>query len=132
MGGEVWQYFVPHQDDIKKALHDLKEQVFRSGKYRGSASAPGSIDEAIESMGEIGTASILDITHISESMEPCAVSPFSEEDLEYFFDTTMPTHETIERNHDFWDDIERGCGVYIIVYKNGKPDEIFFGGYSFD
>ncbi len=33
---------------------------------------------------------------------------------------------------DFLEDVERGHGVYIILYANGQPDEIFFGGYSFD
>lgn len=33
MGASGWQYFVPYQSDIKKALNDLREQVFQSGKY---------------------------------------------------------------------------------------------------
>ena len=38
----------------------------------------------------------------------------------------------IEQHMDFYEDIERGQGVYIIAYKDGKPSELFFGGYSFD
>ena len=33
MGASGWRYFVPYQSDIKKALNDLREQVFQSGKY---------------------------------------------------------------------------------------------------
>jgi hypothetical protein len=33
MGASGWQYFVPYQSDIKKALNELREQVFQSGKY---------------------------------------------------------------------------------------------------
>ena len=33
MGASGWQYFVPYQSDIKKALNDLREHVFQSGKY---------------------------------------------------------------------------------------------------
>jgi hypothetical protein len=38
----------------------------------------------------------------------------------------------VEQNMDFLDDIDRGHGVSIILYKDGKPDEIFFAGYSYD
>ncbi|HET6252044.1 MAG TPA: hypothetical protein VFE47_30440 [Tepidisphaeraceae bacterium] len=40
--------------------------------------------------------------------------------------------EMIEDNMDFYEDIERGQGVYIVVYNEGKPSEYFFGAYSFD
>jgi hypothetical protein len=33
---------------------------------------------------------------------------------------------------DFFEEIERGHGIYIIVYKDMGPDEIFFAGYSYD
>jgi hypothetical protein len=38
----------------------------------------------------------------------------------------------IERNMDFFENIDRGQGIYIAVYRNGQPYEIFFAGYSFD
>jgi hypothetical protein len=38
----------------------------------------------------------------------------------------------IEQNMEFFEDIERGQGIYIVVYKAGRPDEIFFAGYSCD
>ena len=38
----------------------------------------------------------------------------------------------IEENNEFFEEIERGQGVYIIVYKDSQPSEIFFGGYSYD
>ena len=52
--------------------------------------------------------------------------------LEEWFSTPHPTREMIEQNMDFFDDIDRGHGVSIIVYKDDKPDEIFFAGYSYD
>lgn len=33
MGASGWTYFVPYQPDITKALNELREQVFRDGKY---------------------------------------------------------------------------------------------------
>ena len=38
----------------------------------------------------------------------------------------------IEANDDFFDLIERGRGVYIIAFDQGKPSEICFAGYSYD
>ncbi|MBX7225133.1 MAG: hypothetical protein K1X55_03825 [Chitinophagales bacterium] len=49
-----------------------------------------------------------------------------------YFNTKKPSRKEIEDNFDFFDDIERGHGVCIIVYKDNLPDEIFFAGYSFD
>lgn len=33
MGAACWQYFIPWQADMNKALRELREDVFRSGKY---------------------------------------------------------------------------------------------------
>jgi len=38
----------------------------------------------------------------------------------------------VEANMDFMESIERGQGAYIIIYKDGAPDDILFAGYSFD
>jgi hypothetical protein len=39
----------------------------------------------------------------------------------------------IESNkYDVFEDIERGQGIYIVVYEEEKPTEVFFAGYSFD
>jgi hypothetical protein len=38
----------------------------------------------------------------------------------------------VESNYDLFDELERGQGVYIIVYEDEKPSEIFFAGYSYD
>jgi hypothetical protein len=35
-------------------------------------------------------------------------------------------------NHEFFEDIRRGQCVYVIVYANGEPSELFFAGYSYD
>jgi hypothetical protein len=132
VGGMPWSYFVPYQENIEKALQELRERVFESKQYRGSEVNPKSIDDALSMYEEIGTASILDVTYISEKSEFSSVSPLSNDDLDYFFNTTMPTREMIENNRDFFDDIDRGCAIYIILYKDGEPDEIFFAGYSID
>lgn len=33
---------------------------------------------------------------------------------------------------DFFEDMERGEGIYIITYRDRAPSEILFAGYSYD
>jgi hypothetical protein len=132
MGAEPWDYFVPYEEDVQKALEKLRLREFRAGRYRGAEDHPATIEEAFENMDEDGTASILDITHVADEPEFFAVVPLPSDNLVQLFGTDKPTREMIEQNMDFYEDIERGQGIYIVAHKDGKPAEIFFGGYSFD
>ena len=58
--------------------------------------------------------------------------PLADDVLEGLYGTTQPTRDMVEVNMEFMEELERGQGVYIILYANGKPDEICFAGYSFD
>jgi len=61
------------------------------------------------------------------------VYPLSEQQLERVFGTTQPTREMVERHQNECHELrDRGVGLYIIVYQDGFPDEIFFAGYSGD
>jgi hypothetical protein len=132
MGAEAWDYFVPYEADIQAALDKLRQREFRAGRYRGSEAHPATIEEVLENMGADGTASILDITHIAGEPDFFAVAPLPAEELVRLYGTEQPTREMIKRNMDLYEEIDRGQGVYIIAYKDGKPSEIFFAGYSFD
>lgn len=132
MGAEPWDYFVPFEEDIQQALQKLRVREFRAGRYHGAAEHPATIEEALENSDADGTRSILDMTHLADEPEFFAVAPMPPDQLVQWFGTEKPTREMIERHMDFYEDIDRGQGVYIIVYKDGKPSEIFFGGYSFD
>ena len=59
-------------------------------------------------------------------------APLPREALEALYGTAQPTREMMEQNMAFLEDLERGHCVYMVLYKNGKPDELFFAGYSFD
>jgi hypothetical protein len=149
MGAEPYWYFVDYQPKIEKALQELREREFRAGRYNpvmpflspefpiGPASpAPGaqhdSIDEAMEDAAEDGTRSILDIQRIADEPDFCVAAPLNEDVLEEIYGTKQPTRQMIEQNMDFLEDVDRGHCVYTLVYKDGKPTEIFFAGYSFD
>ena len=132
MGGEAWSYFTPFDRSVNAALEKLRDRVFESGAFRGSELNPSSPEEAVANMEADGTASILDITEISPTPDFCAVCPLSEEQLQSYFGTNEPTRDMVEANHDFFEPIERGQGIYITVYKDDRPSEYFFAGYSFD
>jgi hypothetical protein len=147
MGAVPYYYYVPYQPDIAAALEELRQREFEAGRYNpvmpfpdfppGPGSpAPGrqhdSIQEAMEDSDADGTRSILDILSIADEPDFCVAAPVPDEVLEGLYGTTTPTRQMVEENMDFMEDLERGHGVYIILHKNGKPHEIFFGGYSFD
>lgn len=132
MGAEPWDYFVPFEDNIQSALNKLRQREFSAGRYRGSELGAATIEEAVENMDADGTGSILDIERVGDTPDFCTVAPLPKDELVRLFGTDKPTRAMIERNTDFYEDIERGHGVYILAYKDGKPSEIFFGGYSFD
>lgn len=147
MGAHPYYYFVKYQSDIDAALQELRAREFEAGRYNPvipflefpvgpDSPSPGaqhsSIEEAMEDSDADGTRSILDLDHISDVPELCAVTSVPPDELERFFGTGKPTHEMIEENGELFENIDRGQGIYIIAYKNGRPDEIFFAGYSFD
>jgi len=68
----------------------------------------------------------------TQSMPLCTIVKLSDPELLRHFGTTHPTREQIVSNSDYFEHIGRGCGIYIIAYKNNQPDEIHFAGYSFD
>jgi len=147
MGGHPWFYFVEHQPNVSGALQALRQREFRAGRYNpvidfpefpmdASSPSPGaqhsSIEEAMEDADADGTRSILDMERISDTPDYGAVTPLPIEALFALFGTDKPTHEMVESSYDLFDELERGQGVYVIVYEDEKPSEIFFAGYSYD
>ena len=99
--------------------------------------APGaqhdSIEEAIEEADADGTRSILDMERVAEEADYGAVAPMPREVLQDLFGTEQPTREMVEGSEELYDALERGQGVYVVVYdEGGRPSEIFFAGYSYD
>jgi hypothetical protein len=147
MGAEPYYYFVKYQRDVNAALQELRQREFRAGRYNPvidfpqfpitpQSPAPGaqhnSIEEALEDADADGTRSILDLDHIADEPDFGAVTALDQDTLQDLYGTTRPTRQLIEQNMDFFAEIERGQGIYIVVYEKGEPSEIFFAGYSFD
>jgi hypothetical protein len=146
MGGEAWWYFVPYEKDIAKSLEALRQREFKAGRYNPAEPfprfpvdprhAPGckhsSIDEARDDADADGTRSILDVSRITARPDYDAVAPLHDDKLVEFFGTTKPTAADLQRGDALFEQIERGQGVYVIVYENDEPAQIFFAGYSYD
>jgi hypothetical protein len=147
MGGHPYWYVVKYNADLDAALQELRQREFKAGRYNpvmrfpdypitDHSPAPGArhdtIEAALESSDADGTRSILDISHIAEEPGFCAASPLPGEILEELYGSTMPSRTAVEANMDFFEQIERGQAVYVVLYKDGEPDELLFAGYSFD
>jgi hypothetical protein len=149
MGGHCYHYFVPYQENIESALQALRKQEFEAGRYNpaipfpfdewpsqaaavGSGAKHKSIDEAFEGAGMEGTRSILDLEYVDTEPESGVVVQLSLDRLVDLYGTTQPTHTMVKENMDFFEDLDRGRGIYIIVYKDDRPSEIFFAGISCD
>jgi len=147
VGGHPWFYFVEYEPEINAALQKLRQREFEAGRYNPAVDfpdfpvneqshAPGaqhdSIDEAIEDADADGTRSILDMERVAEEADFNAVAPLTRATLLELFGTERPTREMVEASEELFDALERGQGVYIVVYEGERPSEIFFAGYSFD
>jgi hypothetical protein len=62
----------------------------------------------------------------------CTVARLPEDVLRNLYGTVQPTREMVEKNMDFLENVERGQGIYIILYQDGQPSQVRFAGYSFD
>jgi len=152
MGAEFWSYFVPYQDDIRAALEALREREFRAGRFHqppliypgffgkmfgrqpSKPKPPKSIREAIQiaDTNAEGTRSILDMERISDTPTSGALSSMPQDELRRIFGTEQPTREMVEQSEKLTERIDRGQGIYVVTHRQGKPDGIYFAGYSYD
>ena len=156
MGADPWSYFVPYREDTESALEELRQQEFAAGRYRkpdGFEGSHATIAEAIEDADADGTCSILDMIGVAESPRNpeweglseyragsqsdeeimlAHLAPLTPEQLTRLFGTDRPTHAIIKASLDYYNYLDRGLGLYIIVYEDDAPLELFFAGYSFD
>ena len=132
MGARVWKHIVPFEENIETVVRRLQQQVFGDGLFYSVDGPYHSIEDALESATESGTRSILDVYALGDEPDIGVMGPLSEDMLEDYFESRTPTREDVEANLNFLDELERGAAVYIILYKNGVPNELFFAGISFD
>jgi len=77
MGASGWQYFVPWEKDVGRALATLRNEVFRQGKYWSPTKRkPATIEKLLEKCAESGTHSILDVNRITTEPHPPSLNTF--------------------------------------------------------
>lgn len=149
MGARPYWYFVPYDSSTQRALDGLRAKEFEAGRYSPvcrflefeepafSATHPGprhaTIADALKDAAEEGTRSILDVSRVGKEAEPGVAAAMSEKQVLSLFDTDKPTRDIVKRNlAALFGGLERGECVYLVVYKDAKPAELFFAGYSYD
>jgi hypothetical protein len=148
MGSSPYVYLVPYQPNFQRALDELREREFESGRYHPAVFMPpelvddrtppgpgrqhDTIEEALDAADADGTRSILDIDRVGNEDDFGIARRLTEEELEDLFGTATPTREQVLELMPP-EDGERGQAVCLPVYDNaGFPVEIFFGGWSCD
>jgi hypothetical protein len=119
---------------IPAAWRPMLVTEFQS-RQRKRKRKPRTIDELLDQTGEDGTHSILDIERVSSVRAFRAIVPLAPEGLVAIFGTHRPTHEMVAqaaqagRLYQFYG---RWEGVYLIVYQESEPNEIYIEGASGD
>jgi hypothetical protein len=126
MGAHPYWYYEQFHGDVNAALQSLREREFKAGRYNPvvpfmnfppglDSPAPGaqhdSIGDAMDDAAEEGTRSILDLDHVADDPDFCAVAPLPKDVLQSLYGTLQPTREMVEQNMDFLENVERGQGV---------------------
>jgi hypothetical protein len=136
---------VPYDQDVRRALEDLRRREFEAGRYypvvRLMYSAdpylsfvhPGprhsSAAQAVAEAGELGTRSILDIHDVTPEPAVGAAAPLGERTLREVFDSPRPSRTTVEEHvAELLEDIGPGQCGYLVVYDGDAPSELFFVG----
>ena len=93
-----------------------------------------SIEELLEAAAEDGTHSILDIEHTADEPDFGVAWPAPADILEEIFGSSKPTRADIEsKPNELAERLELyGQAVYVIVYAEEQPTEIYFEGVSGD
>ena len=126
--------------DMLSRLPGLKETVDQlrqvEAEHLGGPDRKfGSIAELLEAAAEDGTHSILDIEHTADTPDFGVAWRAQDDALEEIFGTSKPSRADIERKPDGLAerlDLQRWQAVYVVVYADGKPAEIYFEGVSGD
>ena len=114
-------------------MEKLRElEVQRLG---GSSRQFGSIEELLEAAAESGTHSILDIQHTASGADFGVAWPAPGDVVRQVYGTERPSRVQVEVREGRISEameLERWQAVYVLVYDQGRPAEIYFEGASGD
>ncbi len=147
MGGEPYWYFVKYKPDLDAALQELREREFLAGRYNPvtpflrfpvdpTVPGPARVTIRLTRRRKKRPKMARDRSSIFRQWPKSPIFAWRPRWMRKCSNRCMarphPTRRMIEENMDFLDEVDRGHAVYALAYKDGKPDEILFAGYSFD
>lgn len=111
---------------FERRIHDLE-----------SLREPTTLEEAIQLVraieAEEGTGSILDMEGISDQPDYFMITPLTDAELFALFGMPQPDHDMVmAAMHQITGYRASAQGTCLVIYRDGQPDEIFFGGFSGD
>lgn len=124
MGGEPWLVRKPFESNVAQVLDRHKKEILQQ-----------TPDWPEIKVSEIAKVRDPDGDGWPDPESICCLAAFDESQLMDMFGTARPP--VTMRAEDLWskinwDCIPRGEGHYLILYKDDKPEEVCFMGYSFD
>jgi hypothetical protein len=148
VGAEAWYYVVPYQQDLNRALTELREREFLAGRYFPASvelsfnldtpqGGPGAqhptIQAAREDAAEDGTKTVLDFDRVGNDFDWCVITPMDSLTVDLCLGSTTPTREALETGLQcLLEAVDRGEACYILLYEEDRPASVFFIGRSFD
>jgi hypothetical protein len=133
LGDQYMQTMFDDPEDREHYREDIQSRI----RYLESLPVPTTIDEQIkefvQTTMEEGTGTILDMEGISDQEDFFRITPLTSAELIEIFATDTPDHDMVAAKRSEVTDFRKSQkGTYVIVFKDGQPDEIFFGGFSGD
>jgi hypothetical protein len=123
---------------IREHTDQFLEFARAAARQQVSRPPPNSIEELLERCETEGTHSILDIERVSPEPAFGVIAPLPQGKLLDLFATEQPTREMVEKWSTRVDPLDaealyrRWEGIYIVVYRDTEPVEIYFEGCSGD
>jgi len=103
-------------------------------EWRAAQIDPVDPDSLLASYPYGATVSVIDMIGVADKPTDDMVAPADDQLLEELFSTLTPSTADVEAIASTYslDPYGRGRGAYIIGYRDGKPDTIFFVGFTGD
>ncbi|MBN9692975.1 MAG: hypothetical protein J0M24_22255 [Verrucomicrobia bacterium] len=130
MPPEVLASLPPEAREAWEKLRDLEAQ-----RLGGPSREFATIDELLEAAAADGTHSILDILSIGSEPDFGTAWPAPSDVVQRVYGAERPSRAQVEARIGSISEaleLERWQAVYVLVYEQGRPVEIYFEGVSGD
>ena len=122
--------------DGTRSILDM-DRVVTEPRVPGVDDGMVGLQEHLDALADEGPGGLVDLGQLDVGALMGAagfgvVTPVAADQLRRLYGTTTPSREAVAKAPDFLDDLERGTGVYVILYEGETPTGICFAGYSYD